>query len=452
MADTVALDQQPTGSVLPFLRKLMSQAPMGPPAPPPEEEPQPDFTPLQPQTPPQPPPNPMADLTAPTPEQAPKLAGETKGHKLLRILLGGAAGAAAGAGQMTFGGGFQQAQTLPLQVQHMGLQNQQLAQTLPFLRATQMANLGKTAAETQKLQGEVAGMPIKQALEKAQTEAAFYKEDPNLGTIDIRTRQPISAAGLAPLTAEEAQVLGKQPGEKVPLKLKNTASEIVNRGFTTVNTEEGVYERNRGTGSMTRLGSNPRMMFSPDQRIIQVGDPNKPGETTFMRAGQAVQQGAAGPQSASVQIPKAVEKKATSGNWADQKIAFNTAIQHAELLREAARALNNGDVRLLSSVKNRLATEFGDPDVTNFQAIANAYNHEITSVISKGHITDNEVKEGNRTLPLNANYETIDKVLKSYQSLAQSKMNMLQKQIDEGRKGNTGTPPQGKAGDPLGIL
>jgi hypothetical protein len=32
------------------------------------------------------------------------------------------------------------------------------------------------------------------------------------------------------LDANEAAVLGKQPGEKVPLKLKNTASEIVNRG------------------------------------------------------------------------------------------------------------------------------------------------------------------------------------------------------------------------------
>jgi hypothetical protein len=454
MAETVDLTQQPTGSILPFLRKLLTQEPQGPPVPPPEQDPQPDFSQTQPQAPPQPPPNPMADLTQPQDQGAPKLAGETKGHKLLRILLGTGFGGVAGAGQMTAGAGFQKAteaaqnrQLFPQQLEHGALQNEQVRQMLPFLKAQQFAGLGKTQAETAKMNAEVQGMPIKQALEQAQAEAANYKDDPNLGLIDLRTRQPVNPAGFVPLTPEEAQVLGKQPGEKVPIKLKNTASEIVNRGFTTVNTEEGVYERNRGTGSMTRLGSNPRMMFAPSERIIQVADPNKPGETTFAKAGTAVSQGLAGPTSASVQVPKAVAKKATSGNWADQKIAFNTAIQHAELLRDAAKALNNGDIRALNSLKNKLATEFGDPDLTSFEAIANAYNHEITSVISKGHITDNEVKTGDRTLPANANFKTIDKVLKNYQALAQSKMTQLQKQIDAGMKGNTGassyTPPAG---------
>src|SRR5580704_9378458 len=111
------------------------------------------------------------------------------------------------------------------------------------------ADTGKATAETGKATAETAAIPAKQALEQAQAEAANYKDDPNLGLIDLRTKQPVSNAAAAPLTAEEAQVLGKNEGDRVPIKLKNTASEIAARGLTTVNTEEGVFERNRITGT-----------------------------------------------------------------------------------------------------------------------------------------------------------------------------------------------------------
>src|SRR5207248_9709009 len=43
-----------------------------------------------------------------------------------------------------------------------------------------------------------------------------------------------SSAGLAPLSADEAAVLGKSEGDRVPIKLKNSASEIVARGVHAV--------------------------------------------------------------------------------------------------------------------------------------------------------------------------------------------------------------------------
>src|SRR5579864_1352618 len=97
------------------------------------------------------------------------------------------------------------------------------------------AEAGKAGAEAGKAGAEAGAIPTKTALEQAQTEAAYYKDDPNLGLIDLRTGNPVTGgAGLAPLTAEEASVLGKQPGERVPLKLKNTANEIMNRGIRSV--------------------------------------------------------------------------------------------------------------------------------------------------------------------------------------------------------------------------
>lgn len=411
--------------------------------------PQPDLSVGHPTAPPQPPPNPVQDLSQSMVEGqgAPKLAPETKGHKLLQILLGGAKGAAAGAGQYTFGGGFQQAQMLPLAVQHQQLQNEQLRQILPFLRAQQFAGLQKTGAETQnflaqagKHQAEVQGMPIKQALEQAQTEAAYYKDDQNLGLIDIRTGQPVNPAGMAPLSAEEAQVLGKQPGDRVPLKLKNTANEIVNRGFTTVNTEEGVYERNRATGKQTRLGSNPRLVFAPSERFVPVADPNNPGVVTYQKAGIAAQQGLQSPQSAPTQAARTVLKSAVGGKIGDEINAFNTAMAHADLLKQAFIALNNGDVRALNSLKNRWETEMGSPLPTNVSAISNAYSREITKMLSSGHMTDSEIGSSGATLPQNASPAQMFGALNAYQALAASKMQQRQNQVERGLKGQANFP------------
>jgi hypothetical protein len=92
--------------------------------------------------------------------------------------------------------------------------------------------MGQSAINTDLAkQAEAKMNTAKAALDAAQTEAANYKEDPNLGLIDLRTKQPISPAALAPLSAQEAAVLGKKAGDQVPLKLKNTASEILNRGI-----------------------------------------------------------------------------------------------------------------------------------------------------------------------------------------------------------------------------
>src|ERR1051326_8023539 len=157
---------------LPFLSALKKQAP--PDAGPDfsgmesESDPQPDLSMFQaPDAPPHPPANPLDDLAKPDSNAAPKLAGETKGHKLLRILMGAGYGAAAGAGKRTFGEGFQQAQELPLSLQHQQLQNQAALQTLPFLRQAQisgiqknLAEAGKFGADAAKAQAEVAGMPI----------------------------------------------------------------------------------------------------------------------------------------------------------------------------------------------------------------------------------------------------------------------------------------------------
>jgi hypothetical protein len=115
-------------------------------------------------------------------------------------------------------------------------------------------------------------------------------------------------------------------------------------------------------------------------------------------------------------------------NIGDQKVAFTTAIQHAELLKQVVTALDNGDERTINSLRNRFEAEFGSKDLNDFKVVAGAYTHEITKMLAASHMTDTEIKENGATLPDNANAETMLSALDKYQSLAQSKMTMLNQQ------------------------
>jgi hypothetical protein len=201
-------------------------------------------------------------LTTPGGQMVP---GLTKAQKLGVLLKDGLLGAMAGraaneeaivqSGGRRSGGagvGFVAGYNAPAQaamtqqaVQRGGLENQQLGQVVAAYPANLALGQGKTISDilanrakatkdlsdSDKDTAEIGAMPAKSALENAQALAARYKEDPGSGSlIDLQTGQPVTTSGIAPLTAEEATVLGKQPGERVPIKLKNTASEIAARG------------------------------------------------------------------------------------------------------------------------------------------------------------------------------------------------------------------------------
>jgi hypothetical protein len=160
----------------------------------------------------------------------------------------------------------------------------------------QLATLGaqKTLSETQKnvaeagkAGAEASAIPTKQALEQAQTEAAHYKDDPNLGLIDLRNGQPLSNAASAPLTQDEATILGKQAGERVPLKLKNTTNEIMNRGIRTVQANgRSLLVDNQGN-TIKDIGTATPVVVMNNQ-LGAAGNPNSP---EFQSTVDAVGQG-----------------------------------------------------------------------------------------------------------------------------------------------------------------
>lgn len=241
--------------------------------------------------------------------------------------------------------------------------------------------------------------------------------------------KPMTLAGFSSL--ENAQRFNEQPVEGT------AGPALVNRNPASPN-----------FGKVTPLGlGNPSL-----GRAVQVGDVNNPGQTKYTTAGQAIASGAPGVQSASVQVPKAAAKAEVPTKIGDLKVAFNTAMQHADLLQQAANALQNGDVRTLNSLNNRFKTEFGSAAPTNFNTIADAYSREITKMLSSGHMTDAEIASAGGTVSANSSPAQILGALQSYRALAQSKLNMLNQQKGAAiQQSQTGNAKSKKSGDPLGI-
>jgi len=109
------------------------------------------------------------------------------------------------------------------------------------------------------------------------------------------------------------------------------------------------------------------------------------------------------------------------GKGSEEILAFNTALQHADLLQQASDALKNGSTRVLNQIGNQLGVQFGSDKASNFQVIANAYSREVTKALSAGDLTDSEIKEQGATLPSNASPSQITGALSSYKALIQSR-------------------------------
>jgi hypothetical protein len=424
---------------------------------------------------------------------------QSKLGKLRDILLSAAQGGLAGLGaqeQMAaasggrraggVGVGFQAGYQLPFlrQFQQNQLQREQAQTQMAQAQAQyfpQMMMLGaqkdisqtkKNLAEAGKFGAEAGAVPIKAALEQAQTEAAYYKDDPNLGLIDLRTKQPVAGGGIgyAPLTDQEAALLGKQPGEQVPIKIKNTANEMVNRGIRNIQANgRSLIADNQGNVIKDMGAATPMAVLNA--QIGGAGNPNDPAVQSMV---DMVGQGRMDLPTAlrtfwrqpalATNFTAALAAKYpnynqmnfgisrdtlhyfTVGKGADELNAFRTAMLHADLLKQAAQALQNGDTRTLNSLKNRFKSEFGDPNLTNFNAISHVYQNEIQKMIAGGHITNQEVSTNAATLPSNANFETISKVLDSYKALAVSKAQMRMQQYEAGRQGQPAFPQLGNQG------
>lgn len=422
----------------------------------------------------------MAEGLAPAPV-APQ---QTKAHKLLQILQGGLVGGLSGlaANAQTYaatgrnagfgggvGAGFTQALPFAAQEQQARLQQQQAQTELTKQQASMVQTpygpLPMTLAKVIFGPSIAAGAKIGSAQigAGAREQAAETGKEGRLGAAQIMAGKPIVVSGKGAfqkdengqyqpiagaqmpqvlMTPEEAQQIGhpELANQELPMTaysalLRGTASQT-----STVQGAAGPATVNKITGKTKSLGLGSPGVAVANARPVQVADDANPGNTKFTTAGQAIQSGAAGPQSASVQVPRAAAKAEVPTKIGDQKVAFTTAMQHADLLTAAVNALNNGDQQTLNSLKNRFAAEFGASGPVTAQVIAGAYTRETNKMLSAGHMTDSDLREIGSTL--NVNRQSPGQslgVLAAYKKLAQSKMNMLNQQkqnaINQSQKG-----------------
>ncbi len=413
----------------------------------------------------------------------------SKGGKLMTLLSSGLQGALAGraAQEQTIaqtggrraggvGTGFEAGYQLPWQRAMQGQQLQQAqAQTALTQQQSQLvptqwgmmppglakillpAGIKSQTAETvQGMKGQTAESVQQQKGQTAESVAGINKRFipvEGVGLFDTNSRTVVpgtsSSVTITPEIAKDYSLPPEFQGK--PMKL----SDLNAFRFQNVPemTAQGPVIINRNTATAKPVSGPEGQRYSPPAMAgpQQVADPNNPGQTTFVSKGQSF--GMAGPQSASVQVPRQAMKAEVPTKIGDQKVAFTTMIQHAALLREATHALANGDMQTLNGLENRFKNEFGSAGPITASAIADAYKGEVSNVINKGHITD----QGNERIahsldPNKQNYAQMDSVLGAYQSLAQSKMNMLGKQTKSAVAASQPTKRNApQANDPLGL-
>lgn len=399
--------------------------------------------------------------------------GLTKAGKLATLLTSGLQGALAGrarseetvaaTGGRRSGGagmGFEAGYTLPWQrASQQNQLRQQQAQTELTESQSQMVptQYGPLPAALARyiLPAQIRGEATENAADTragATTQAAQIGAGSRVQGAQIGADARIKAAqmGLGPL-ADVSPELQQQLGlpAKLPLKMLNQAESAANKPLTVVAGENDSYVVNKRTNAKTPLGVGNRGAGAAQARpVVAAADPNDPGNLTYMPAGQAMKTGALAPAAAPAQTAKATARAVAPGGKVGEEInAFSTAIQHADLLRSAVAALGNGDQQTLNSLKNRFKTEFGVAGPITAQAIADAYQREVTSGLSKGHMTDSEIGSVGKTLNVGAQspQQSLG-VIDAYKALFQSKMNVRKQGVEQGMKGKANFPTTAPSG------
>lgn len=428
------------------------------------------------------------------PAPAPK---PTKGHKLLQILQGGLTGALSGEaanaqlyaqtgrnGGFGVGAGAGFTQSLPYEaaaqqigLQRGGLENRLLStqlQLAPYRNLLDLlkgnSEVNKNNAEAQKNTAEAGAIPTKQDLERAQAQAANYKEVGGM-LYDVSGSTPQVVAGqTAPLDADEAAILGKQPGEQVPMQIKNQANEMKSRGIRAVQAGgRSLLVDNKGNtikdmGAATPLVIQQNQMqpgqITPDmQNAIDMVGQNKvdlqsamgpfrryPGQAMTFLGGLSDQypnyfQGDFG-------ASKKVLEYFTSGEGAKNINAFNTATDHLTQLSTLATALGNKDNQTYNRIKNNVETWLGSSAPTNFNAVRNAVVAEVGKTF-KGTVTDSEIESIQSNISNAQSPQQMDGFVNQALALMKSKMGANLDQYTRGRQAQPAFPGSNQASHPL---
>ena len=112
--------------------------------------------------------------------------------------------------------------------------------------------------------------------------------------------------------------------------------------------------------------------------------------------------------------------------------SLNVVVQHLDLVRDLGKALDNGDVQAINSVKNRAARELGNADVTNFEVAKGIVGDEIVkaTIGYAGGMADRE--NAQNQLSSAKSWPQLAGVIDTAQRLAGGQLMGLRKQYEGG--------------------
>jgi hypothetical protein len=170
-------------------------------------------------------------------------------------------------------------------------------------------------------------------------------------------------------------------------------------------------------------------------RYMPFVDPANPEQVILLPARVGSEAKLGTPQSIAFQIDKAVTRYMTAGPGATNLNYFNTAVDHLQLLSEAADALENGDIQRLNQFGNAFARETGDPAPTNFETVKSAVTGELAKTFKGTGATDQEIAEINQAINQAESPDQLHGAINYYLRLMNGKLNALRSQYAAGKQG-----------------
>jgi hypothetical protein len=131
---------------------------------------------------------------------------------------------------------------------------------------------------------------------------------------------------------------------------------------------------------------------------------------------------------------KTVDDFAT-GQPAKNITALNTAIGHMGLVSKLSEAMGSGDSRTINKALQAISTEFGNPNITNFNIARDAMSDELMRVFRQVGASENEAERWRKDFAAANTPQQIRQGLNVASHLLKSRINALEDQYTRGTGG-----------------
>lgn len=166
------------------------------------------------------------------------------------------------------------------------------------------------------------------------------------------------------------------------------------------------------------------------QRPTEVLDPENPGQTIMVPAKESF--GMAGKSSVS---QKALSTQAAKAQ--PQFVAFDIADQHLQLVEQAGKALQNGNVQVLNQIANAYGVAVGKDPVTTFKALTTVAAPEIVRASAgSGQMSEREIEVARNNFDPKLSPAQITANVAAMRGLMAGKKNALQKNLQGLKQGD----------------